>query len=107
MPRYHLHLRGGWQDQDDATGVELPDALSAEHVALAAARELLRTAVYADENIEAQQWFEIVDGAGALQAIIPVQAALYDFPSVAQASASATSTENARSRSQHFLSNPG
>ena len=80
MPRYHFHLRGGWQDQEDAIGAELPDAFSAEKAALASARELLRTPAYADENIEAQQWFEVVDGAGALQAIIPVQAALYDFP---------------------------
>ena len=85
MPRYHFHLRGGWQDQEDAIGVELPDALSAEQAALTAAKELLTTPAYADENIEAQQWFEVVDDAGALQVIIPVQAALYDFPLVAPA----------------------
>jgi hypothetical protein len=56
--------------------VDLPDAGSAEHVALAAARELLRTRAYVDENIELQQWFEIVDGAGVLQAIIPLKAGI-------------------------------
>ena len=82
MPRYYLHLRGGWQDQEDAIGAELPDAFSAELVALAAAKELLRTPAYVDENIELQQWFEIVDDAGVLQAIVPVKAAIFSDVSI-------------------------
>ena len=82
MPKYHLHLRGGWQDQEDTVGAELPDPFSAELVALAAAKELLRTPAYVDENIEHQQWFEIVDDAGVLQAIVPVKAAILSDVSI-------------------------